>query len=373
MNRGKVIREYIRKGFLIFANPGSFIVAILFIVSGSAGYINPSENDLFAVAGLFYPLLFTGMIITLAISLILKSKLVYLQLLLLLISIPVSLRYIGFHPNPDVSGLKIMTYNVHGFKGFEKETDGKTTYESIISHIEKQNFDIVTLQEFRSWTGKIENDVKYFAQKAGFEHYHFTGYWRRGGAQSDGYLILSKLPIINSGTIPSSTKRNIGSFVDITKEPSQTIRIAGVHLISFSLGKQEIEAFGDAASLEMDLLKKHGRSLLGKLRNSFAIRASEVIDLQNFIKDCDLPLIVGGDFNDTPASYTYSKIIETGMKDTHVQSGFGLGATYGGKLPWLRIDYFFVSKQLSSTHTAVKSLPYSDHNPVQMQFISSKY
>jgi endonuclease/exonuclease/phosphatase family metal-dependent hydrolase len=372
MNRGKVIREYIRKGFLILVNPGSFVIALLFIISGSAGYINPAENDIFAIAGLFYPLLFAFMVFTLAISLLLKSKLVYLQILLIIISIPLTLRYIGFHPIPSRSGMKIMTYNVHGFKGFEKESEGKITYESIINHIKHHDFDIVTLQEFRSWTGKIDNDVKYFAQKSGFDHYHFTGYWRRGGVQSDGYLILSKLPILNSGTIPSSTKRNIGSFVDVTKEPSQTIRIASIHLISFSLGKQEIEAFGDAAALEMELMKKHGRSLLGKLRNSFTIRSAEVIDLQSFIKECNLPLIVCGDFNDTPASYTYSKIIETGMKDTHVQSGFGLGATYGGKLPWLRIDYFFVSEELASTKTSVVALPYSDHYPVQMQFITTK-
>lgn len=356
---------YLRKTFLILVNPIGIVVSVIFVISGLAGYINPSTQDLFAVAGLFYPVVFAAMFLGTIISALLRTRLFFVQLILLMISLPVSSKYFGLNLNPDDSALNVITYNVHGFKGFRDKNSEISTHESIITYLKKQQANVVCLQEFRSWTGKIDNDLKYFAQQAGYDHYHFSGYWRRGGVQSDGYLILSKLPIINKGSIPSETKRNIGAYADIQFSNNQVIRFASVHLISFSLGKQEIEAFGEAAALEMDLLKKHGRSLLGKLRNSFTIRSSEVIDLQKFIEETDLPMILGGDFNDTPASFTYNKITGSGLNDSHLQGGLGLGTTYGGNLPFLRIDYVFFTNTLRATGAKVHQLPYSDHNPVQ--------
>lgn len=371
MRKRRNIANIIRSFFLILISPASLALALLFAISGAAGFINPAENDLFAVVGLFYPILFVALVANVIVLLIFRSKWIYLHLLLLLAFLPISLRYIGFHTHNSNEGWKIMTYNVHGFRGFHKTLTNNTTHKEIIAYIQKENLDMVCLQEFRSWTGNIENDTRTFASEAGFKHFHFTGYWRKGGVQSDGYLILSKLPIMNTGAIPSKTKRNIGAFVDVKTPNQEVVRIASVHLISFSLGKQEIEAFGEAAALEMNLLKKHGRSLLGKFRNSFNIRAKEIIDLQSFVKDTELPLLVCGDFNDTPASFTYSNMIETGLKDGHIQADFGLGATYAGNLPWLRIDYFFLSKHLKATSSEVIHLPYSDHYPVQVRIISS--
>lgn len=366
MRKGKSITNTIRRLFLILINPVGIAVALLFAISGVAGYVNPAENDVIAIVGLFYPILFVALLATAVLLWAFKSKWIYLHLLLLLAFLPISLRYIGLHPNESEVGWKLMSYNVHGFRGFNRTANSKTVHEDIIQNIRHENLDVVCLQEFRSWSGNIENDTREFADKSGFKFFHFMGYWRKGGVQSDGYLIMSKLPITNTGAIPSVTKRNIGSFVDITTPDYKTIRVASVHLISFSLGKEEIEAFGEAAALEVNLLKKHGRTLMGKLRNSFSIRAKEVIDLQLFIKDTNIPLLVCGDFNDTPASFTYSKVTETGLKDSHLKSGFGLGATYAGNLPWLRIDYFFLSKELKATASDVKSLPYSDHYPLQV-------
>ncbi|MCC7317284.1 MAG: endonuclease, partial [Bacteroidales bacterium] len=45
--------------------------------------------------------------------------------------------------------------------------------------------------------------------------------------------------------------------------------------------------------------------------------------------------------------------------------------TYAGNLPWLRIDYFFLSKHLKATSSNVIQLPFSDHYPVQVRIIPS--
>ena len=50
------------------------------------------------------------------------------------------------------------------------------------------------------------------------------------------------------------------------------------------------------------------------------------------------PVIVAGDFNDTPVSYAYRKI-RKGLNDSFVNSGYGAGFTYKGNYPPNRIDY----------------------------------
>ncbi len=360
------IWNYIRRGFLVLVNPAAFVTSLLFATAAAAGLFNPSTNEIPAIVGLFFPVLFVGMLFFSAILIMLRSKLIYFMLLVLLFSIPVSLRFIGLNTGGSGGNLKIFTYNVHGFRGIDKKINGAATHKAIAAFIQKQSPDIVCIQEFRSWSGQIEADVREYASSVGLPHSHFAGYWKKGGVQSDGYLILSRFPIVNRGSIPSLTKRQIGAFADISTGENKTIRVAAIHLISFSLGQQEIEAFGEAASFEMELIKKHGKSLFGKLRNSFNIRSSEIRDLTDFLDQCEIPLVVCGDFNDTPTSFTYSSMTKKGYVDCFRQAGFGLGATYAGNLPWLRIDYCFVSPLIKARKAEVHHLPYSDHFPLQI-------
>lgn len=355
--------SYVRKAMLLLANPMALLAAALFVLSSLAAYVNPAENDLFALAGLFFPLLFFLMLGIVLLMLLLKSKWLWLHLLLLAVTLPVSIRFLGINIGSSPTGLHVINYNVHGFRGFAGKPT-QSTHQEIAAYLKAQKADMVCLQEFRSWSGDIAADLETFARDAGYPQYHFAGYWKRGGLQSDGYLILSRFPLIHSGLIPSETKRNIGAFVDIQTEYGSTIRVASIHLISFSLGKKEIEAFGDAAALEMELMKKHGRSLLGKLRNSFNIRAKETTDLSRFVRESPYPLLLCGDFNDTPASYTYNSMRKAGLHDGHRQGGLGMASTYAGSLPFLRIDYCFASQGLEVSLSKVEQLPWSDHFPV---------
>ncbi|GAB1417666.1 hypothetical protein MASR2M12_04310 [Bacteroidales bacterium] len=369
-----VIREkktgfigYMRKAFLLLANPVALVVAVLFAMSALAGLVNPAESDLFALAGLFFPLLFLFMLLIVVLLVLLHSKWIWLHLALLLASLPVAMRYPG-NPFPRQSGgLVAASYNVHGFRGFShtKKTD---VQQQISAYLKKSAADFACIQEFRSWTGDIQADIKWFTEASGFSDHYFVGYWKRGGVQSDGYLLLSKFPILSGGTIPSDTRRQIGAFIDVMPRKDLLLRVATVHLISFSLDKQEIDAFGDAAALEMDLIKKHGRNLWEKLSNSFKTRSIEIVDFRKFVKESPHPLLVCGDFNDTPASFTYNNIVSTGLNDSHLKAGFWLGSTYAGKLPWLRIDYCFGSNEIRFRRSDVNKLSFSDHYPVKVHF-----
>ena len=67
--------------------------------------------------------------------------------------------------------------------------------------------------------------------------------------------------------------------------------------------------------------------------------------VKSYINKSPYPVIVAGDFNDTPVSYTYGKI-RKGLNDSFVTSGYGAGFTYKGNYPPNRIDYILYDNNL---------------------------
>ena len=83
------------------------------------------------------------------------------------------------------------------------------------------------------------------------------------------------------------------------------------------------------------------------------------------LADCPYPLIMCGDFNDTPLSYAYKKI-SNDLKDAFVYAGYGLGNTYSGNLPPVRIDFILHSPSFNSHEFKVHGILLSDHYPVSV-------
>ena len=75
------------------------------------------------------------------------------------------------------------------------------------------------------------------------------------------------------------------------------------------------------------------------------------------------PTIITGDFNDVPNSYTYYTISKD-MQDAFLKKGFGLGRTYSGISPTLRIDYILAGEQFSVVQFQRIVRQLSDHYPL---------
>jgi endonuclease/exonuclease/phosphatase (EEP) superfamily protein YafD len=103
------------------------------------------------------------------------------------------------------------------------------------------------------------------------------------------------------------------------------------------------------------------------LRSAFEKRADQARRVVEHLKTSPYPVIVCGDFNDTPMSYTYNQF-QLLLLDAFRQSGLGLGSTYVGKLPAGRIDYLFYSAMLSVSHFKIQKQTRSDHRAVSCVF-----
>jgi Xaa-Pro aminopeptidase len=67
-------------------------------------------------------------------------------------------------------------------------------------------------------------------------------------------------------------------------------------------------------------------------------RAVQAQMVKKYLDESPYPTIITGDFNDVPSSYTY-KTIRGNWSDSFLEKGFGIGASYLGISPTLRIDY----------------------------------
>ena len=82
------------------------------------------------------------------------------------------------------------------------------------------------------------------------------------------------------------------------------------------------------------------------------------------IRKSPYPVIVCGDFNDTPVSYAYRTVLGD-LKDAFVESGRGISNTYNGILPSFRIDYILYDPKFSAGNYRRDKVYLSDHFPVR--------
>ena len=91
------------------------------------------------------------------------------------------------------------------------------------------------------------------------------------------------------------------------------------------------------------------------------VRKGQVDLIREVISNDPYPSILTGDFNDVPNSYAYATIKGDKFQDVFLEKGFGVGRTFNGISPTLRIDYIFTTRDFEVTqfNRVVKDL--SDH------------
>jgi endonuclease/exonuclease/phosphatase family metal-dependent hydrolase len=271
---------------------------------------------------------------------------------------------------PQIEGLKIMTWNVHGLGLFDKPFD-KNKAQRIFNFVEQQQPDIICLIEFYTNVDG-SNDVasKYFKQ-AGYKAYRFMYDNDYGSKIYIGNAIFSKYPLSNFEEIPIDEYIKL-MRCDVTLPNEKKVRLFATHLQSFLLGDQEKALIEEVKSdrKKLEHQKSKSISMLEKMHRAYQKRAPQAILSRAEIDSSPYPTILCADLNDVPGSYTYFTI-KGSMIDVFTKKGTGLGRTYNFIAPNLRIDYIFYDPkglELIGMQTQ-KTTELSDHNPVVANFI----
>ncbi len=187
---------------------------------------------------------------------------------------------LGNHPDQEVHEenkeltIKVMTYNIHHANPPSEED--KINIDAIVKVIEAEKPDLVALQEvdFDTERSGEENQAELIAEALDMQYYFAKAIDYDNGQY--GNAILSKYPLNNPEThkLPNNPDENTEKRVLAIAE----IEIEDVELI-----------FG---STHLDYRKDSKSRIL------------QVKELIEFSNGKELPLIIGGDFNDSPDSET---------------------------------------------------------------------
>jgi hypothetical protein len=174
---------------------------------------------------------------------------------------------------------------------------------------------------------------------------------------------------VNEGTIDGLSSL-YAHFADIPVSKKDTVRVFNMHLYSNKLDKNDHTFYNDLISgKESTDYKKDVSKILGifdKIRSSAKIRNEQISFLLKGISQTHYPVILSGDMNETPISYSYNQL-KKDLKDVFLEFGTGIGSTYNGIFPAYRIDYIFY-KKLTPIYFNTLEVKYSDHFPIAATF-----
>ena len=345
----------------------NLIAAGALVFSYLAVHVSPAKITLPSFFGLAYPyLLLINIIFILFWTVKLK-----IELLISLIAIAAGYNHFSNYmqisvPKGDkTNSFSILSYNIRLFNYFEGPGTGNSETK-IIEFLKVKKPDIICLQEFYL-TGWPEQKEKSIKAALGGEYFSHLKVFGSGKNRYYGIITLSKFPIIRKGEIIHPGSSSLSIFTDILMG-NDTVRIFNNHLQSIRLHRMERSLINELA-VSNDDQEALGeiKKISSSINKAFKVRAGQADVLKEHIKNSPYPVIITGDFNDTPVSYTYNKI-RKGLNDTFVTSGYGAGFTYRGNYPPNRIDYILYDKSFESVFFEIIKIRYSDHDPVVASF-----
>ena len=344
------------------------LFAILLLLSAYSDHIDPVEWVFPAFLGLAYPFILFANVLFLIFWLLFYRRFIILPILAILLSYPALSNFFQFNfSGSKEDTIKVMSYNVRLFDLYNW-TQNIETRNKIFDQLGGQNADIYCFQEFfyTEEKGKFETrdtlvsflDAKNF--KEAYTH-------RMRGAQFFGIATFTRYPIINSGTIKfENDDNNIGLYTDL-KINDDTVRVYNLHIASIRFSYDDYTFVENIdRKNESKTLEKGARAIYFRLKNAFVKRSEQAKQIIDHVSQSPYPVILCGDFNDTPNSYCYRQFSEL-LIDSFKESGKGIGNTYIGAFPSFRIDYIFHSEDFESKNYYTLPERFSDHHSIVSQ------
>lgn len=366
--------------FLKILNILAFVLTALtllyYVLLVVVPYIHPSCVRIISWIGLTMPFVVPLLFVWLFVWLIARKRILWITMaLIILLSFPIWRRTIVVNLGGEVPSseelakghqLKILTYNVEMFQHYE-QTD------QIINLIEEGDYDIVCMQEYGHYSQKKaqwDNMNQRLDSIFPYRHIWFKNQSRYG---ENGLVLYSHFPIINKVKVKYDSKYNVSVYSDILVG-EDTIRLFNNHLESNKLTQYDrgvAEKIRDEKVYNESLYFSF-RTVLRKIADASIIRAMQVDSIANIISKTSYPVIILGDFNDVPQSYSYNRLIgskhlgaSSSMADAYAEAGDWLYYyTFNQDHLNVPIDHILYSPEFSVEECSILPLEYSDHYPV---------
>lgn len=352
--------KYIGKllGWILLGVNG--IVVLFLLLAAYSPYLHPQDYPILSCFGLAFPIFLCFNLLFFFFWLIVYRKYTLLPILAVVCCwdavrtyVPVNL----FNDEKSEATLKFLSYNTMAFGNREAHTKEKPN--KILKYLSESDADIICLQEC-VWGDRLKKkDVDYALRKYKYKH-HYS--FANG---LNGLGVYSRYPILSAKPIPIESRSN-ASIAYRIKVDKDTLLVINNHLESFRILDADVEVYH-----EMMDTPNNGhffssfRRLWKKLALPAAVRARQADKVTETFSDYQgQGVIVCGDFNDSPISYSH-QVMTRHLKDAFVESGNGLGISYHQNRFYFRIDHILTTPNIQSYECTVdRSVTASDHYPI---------
>lgn len=355
----------VAKRFFIILN---IIASVLFLLACLSPHLNPVTWWLVSLLGLGFAIILIVLVLFIPFWLFIgRTRYTLISIIPLLIGWKSISVFFAFHSSDDFSykkkdnAIRVVHWNVARFKEWKRNNNkGSQTRLKMLDQIKKQNADVLCLQEFFHATDTVYYDnLNYVMKRLGYPYFHYS--WDNDGTeQYNGQIIFSRHPIIDSATVrfpkPGMEESLIQADIVVGKD---TVRFFTTHLQSVQFKKEDLQNIEEIKS-RGDSLLENSKNIFAKLKRAAVYRSRQAVIVKETASKSPYPYVVTGDFNDIPNSYTYYTI-RGNLQDAFLKKGFGIGRTYTGLSPTLRIDYILTSNHFTVLQFNRMINDYSDH------------
>lgn len=361
--RRRAKRTFLGALFVIVLLAVTISFSVALVIAYLTPYVSPSTFGSLTIVGIFAPILYAAVAVCMLLWLVTGRW--KTALLVSIFLIPGAFRITDFyniafmreveqkHSRNDIT---LLTYNVRGFY----DDDAKRSVRGIVDYIDAMEaLDVACFQEFDTTASDIESlDSLMEARKLIYKH----------DVKEFGDVVLrsySRYPIIASGDI-AGENRGTSQWVDVVvkrgiERTADTLRVFNNHLHTMSISANDSEDIAEGKILQDG---DRMRSIVDRIANNSTIRVDHVDTLDMVVRNTPYEHVICGDFNDTPMSYVYGRLVES-HSDAFVEVGKGYGYTFRPMYGTLRIDYVLYSKGIEATkYLADANAEFSDHLPV---------
>lgn len=351
----------------------TWLVGIILIISAYSGYFDPKDSSKLAIIGMIFPVALIINFVALILWIIARKV---SMIILVIIFLGACFNQIStFSPfntsNPAITStddtFKILTYNVMNFDDMDSTKD--SLENRTLRYILDKDADIVVMQEA---SAKIKMD-KLDKIESLMPELKKTYPYREKRLKD--LVILSKYPYhIDNDEITSNAPQK--SVAYRLKFGDKTLYIINVHLESINLTESDKALYRsttDFSKITDNLSEKTVEdvksNLLNKLSTAFKKRAIQAEDLKKYINNLENKnVILCGDFNDTPSSYSYLTIKGNDMKDAYEECGLGPTITFHSNRFYFRIDHILYKGDIEAIDIERGDDKSSDHYPLLTTF-----